>query len=164
MLLLNAVLTVRVDEANSHKNKGWEQFTDAIIEKVNAKPEPVVFVLWGGYAKKKERLIDASRHVIIKSAHPSPLSCGTMVFWEAGRFPGSMSALQGSGVERSIGNCNPWDRQSPDWLFLIEEGKCKSQSQSGDWRSQRATRPGDPWWGRPAMSDSVAKSFCYSRN
>jgi uracil-DNA glycosylase len=74
VLMLNAVLTVRAHEANSHKNKGWEKFTDAIIEKVNGKLEPVVFVLWGGYAQKKEHLIDANRHVIIKSAHPSPLS------------------------------------------------------------------------------------------
>ena len=74
VLLLNAVLTVRAHEPNSHKNKGWEQFTDAIIAKVNEKAEPVIFVLWGGYAQKKEKLIDAARHTIIKSAHPSPLS------------------------------------------------------------------------------------------
>jgi uracil-DNA glycosylase len=74
VLLLNAVLTVRAHEANSHKGKGWEKFTDAVIEKVGQKPDPVVFVLWGGYAQKKEKLIDTKRHTIIKSAHPSPLS------------------------------------------------------------------------------------------
>ncbi|HEX4795737.1 MAG TPA: uracil-DNA glycosylase [Humisphaera sp.] len=74
VLLLNAVLTVRAHEANSHKGRGWERFTDAIIRKVNEKAEPVVFVLWGGYAQKKEPLIDSARHTIIKSAHPSPLS------------------------------------------------------------------------------------------
>lgn len=74
ILMLNAVLTVRVHTANSHKNKGWETFTDAIIEKVNEKESPVVFVLWGAYAQKKVKLIDAQRHVIIQSAHPSPLS------------------------------------------------------------------------------------------
>ncbi|MDB5290411.1 MAG: Uracil-DNA glycosylase, family 1 [Phycisphaerales bacterium] len=74
VLLLNAVLTVRAHEPNSHKGKGWEKFTDSIIEKVGEKKDPVVFVLWGGYAQKKEKLIDTTRHTIIKSAHPSPLS------------------------------------------------------------------------------------------
>ena len=74
VLLLNAVLTVRAGEANSHRNRGWERFTDAVIEKVNAKKSPVVFVLWGAYAQKKTELIDTSRHAIVASAHPSPLS------------------------------------------------------------------------------------------
>jgi uracil-DNA glycosylase len=74
LLLLNAVLTVRAHEPNSHKDKGWETFTDAVIRAVNDEPEPVVFVLWGNYAQKKEKLIDGSRHLILKAAHPSPLS------------------------------------------------------------------------------------------
>ncbi|WP_369221660.1 uracil-DNA glycosylase [Streptomyces sp. R39] len=74
VLLLNAVLTVRAGEANSHKNKGWEKFTDAVIRAVAERPDPAVFVLWGGYAQKKLRLIDEGRHVVIQSAHPSPLS------------------------------------------------------------------------------------------
>ncbi len=74
ILLLNAVLTVRAHQANSHKNKGWERFTDAIIRAVNARPDPVVYVLWGGYAQKKTKLIDTQHHTIIQSAHPSPLS------------------------------------------------------------------------------------------
>jgi uracil-DNA glycosylase len=74
VLLLNAVLTVRAHTPNSHKNQGWENFTDAVIKKVNAKNEPVVFVLWGGYAQKKLPLIDSSRHTVIQSTHPSPLS------------------------------------------------------------------------------------------
>ena len=74
VLLLNAVLTVRAHEPNSHKNQGWEKFTDEVIRQVNAKQEPVVFVLWGGYAGKKLSLIDAERHTVIRSAHPSPLS------------------------------------------------------------------------------------------
>lgn len=74
MLMLNAVLTVRAHTANSHKNKGWEKFTDAVISQVNQKSDPVVFVLWGGYAQKKLKLIDTTRHIIIQSAHPSPLS------------------------------------------------------------------------------------------
>ncbi|MDJ0676932.1 MAG: uracil-DNA glycosylase [Calothrix sp. MO_167.B42] len=74
ILMLNAVLTVRAHEANSHKNKGWEKFTDAVIQKVNQKRSPVIFVLWGGYAQKKLKLIDTQRHTVIQSAHPSPLS------------------------------------------------------------------------------------------
>jgi uracil-DNA glycosylase len=74
ILMLNAVLTVRAHSPNSHKNHGWETFTDAIISKVNAKNSPVVFVLWGGYAQKKLALIDTARHTIVQSAHPSPLS------------------------------------------------------------------------------------------
>ncbi|MGH7496641.1 MAG: uracil-DNA glycosylase [bacterium] len=74
ILLLNAVLTVRAHLPASHRNKGWEIFTDAIIQAVSNKESPVVFLLWGNYAKQKTKLIDASRHVIIQAAHPSPLS------------------------------------------------------------------------------------------
>jgi uracil-DNA glycosylase len=74
VLLLNAVLTVRAHQANSHKDKGWEHFTDAIIRAVNDKDSPVVFVLWGNYAQKKTKLIDEDRNVVVKGAHPSPLS------------------------------------------------------------------------------------------
>ncbi|MFC1429173.1 uracil-DNA glycosylase [Streptacidiphilus sp. N1-3] len=74
VLLLNAVLTVRAHEANSHKGKGWEQFTDAVIRAVNDREQPAVFVLWGNYAKKKLPLIDTTRHAVVQGAHPSPLS------------------------------------------------------------------------------------------
>ncbi len=74
VLMLNAVLTVRAGETNSHRGRGWEIFTDTIIRRVNEKKDPVVFVLWGAYAQKKISLIDAGKHTIIKSAHPSPLS------------------------------------------------------------------------------------------
>ena len=74
MLMINAVLTVQAHTPNSHKDHGWETFTDAVIKKVNEKTTPVVFVLWGGYAKKKAKLIDTKKHVIIEAAHPSPLS------------------------------------------------------------------------------------------
>lgn len=74
ILLLNTVLTVRAHEAASHSRHGWEKFTDAVISAVNAKEEPVVFVLWGAPARKKARLIDATRHTIVESGHPSPLS------------------------------------------------------------------------------------------
>ena len=74
MLMINAVLTVRAGEPNSHQGKGWETFTDTIIRRVNEKDDPVVFVLWGAYAQKKIALLDTGKHTIIKSAHPSPLS------------------------------------------------------------------------------------------
>ena len=74
ILMLNAVLTVRSHTPNSHKDKGWETFTDAVISKVNEKTDPVIFVLWGAYAQKKLKLIDTTKHSVIQSAHPSPLS------------------------------------------------------------------------------------------
>lgn len=74
VLLLNAVLTVEEDNANSHQGKGWELFTDAIIQAINNKKENIVFILWGAYAQKKGVHIDASKHHVIKSVHPSPLS------------------------------------------------------------------------------------------
>ena len=74
VLLLNTVLTVRRDEPNSHKGKGWENFTTKIIELVNKKTSPVVFLLWGGNAKAFEGLIDKNKHYVLKAAHPSPLS------------------------------------------------------------------------------------------
>ncbi|MEO5873716.1 MAG: uracil-DNA glycosylase [Streptosporangiaceae bacterium] len=74
VLLLNAVLTVRSGEAGSHAGQGWEEFTDAAIRALNDKPERVVFVLWGAYARKKAKLITAPQHVVHESAHPSPLS------------------------------------------------------------------------------------------
>ena len=74
MLLLNATLTVRAHQAASHQGKGWETFTDEVIRAVDDKPERVVFILWGNSARKKRTLIDTSRHVVIESPHPSPLS------------------------------------------------------------------------------------------
>jgi uracil-DNA glycosylase len=74
VLLLNSVLTVEANVAASHAGKGWEKFTDAVIREVNALPQPVVFMLWGNYAQKKAGFVDAHKHCILKSAHPSPLS------------------------------------------------------------------------------------------
>jgi len=74
VLLLNSTLTVRAHQAGSHQNKGWEQFTDAIINHLANQKEHLVFILWGNYAQKKGAFIDADKHLIIKSAHPSPLS------------------------------------------------------------------------------------------
>ncbi len=74
VLLLNSVLTVEMAKAASHNQRGWEKFTDAVIRAVNAKTEPVVFMLWGAYAQKKAAFVDQSRHLVLKAAHPSPLS------------------------------------------------------------------------------------------
>ena len=91
VLLLNAVLTVRDSEPNSHKGKGWETFTDAVIKKLNARPEPMVFILWGNNAKEKLSLITNPDHLILTGAHPSPLSAsrgffGGKYFSRANRF------------------------------------------------------------------------------
>lgn len=74
VLLLNAVLTVEKDTPASHKGKGWEIFTDKIIEEINKKDEPVVFMLWGNFAKSKEALLNNPKHLVLSSAHPSPFS------------------------------------------------------------------------------------------
>lgn len=74
VLLLNATLTVRAHEANSHKDLGWEKFTDFIIKEISDKKENIVFVLWGAFAQKKYILIDSQKHYVIQSVHPSPLS------------------------------------------------------------------------------------------
>jgi uracil-DNA glycosylase len=74
VMLLNATLTVRAHQAGSHQNRGWELFTDAVIHHIAEEKENVVFILWGSYAQRKGEFIDPTRHLIIKSAHPSPLS------------------------------------------------------------------------------------------
>ena len=74
VLLLNSVLTVEMGLAASHRGQGWERFTDAVIRLVNAKEQPVVFMLWGSYAQKKAAFVDGSRHLVLKAPHPSPLS------------------------------------------------------------------------------------------
>jgi len=74
VLLLNATLTVRAHMAGSHQGKGWETFTDAVIHKLATEREHLVFILWGSYAQKKGAIIDATRHLVLKSVHPSPLS------------------------------------------------------------------------------------------
>ena len=96
VLLLNAVLTVRAHAAASHANKGWETFTDQVIRAVSAKPDAVVFLLWGSYARKKKALIDTSRHVIIESAHPSPLSAHNG-FLGSKPFSQTNAALEAAG-------------------------------------------------------------------
>ncbi len=96
VLLLNAVLTVRAHQAASHQGKGWERFTDQIIRAVNDKEERVVFILWGGYARKKRALIDPSRHTVIESAHPSPLSAHNG-FFGSRPFSRANAALEQAG-------------------------------------------------------------------
>ncbi len=96
VLMLNACLTVRKGAANSHAGKGWEKFTDAAIRAVNDQPRAVVFVLWGGYAQKKLPLIDPTRHVVVKSAHPSPFS--EHMFFGTKPFSKINAALEAAGV------------------------------------------------------------------
>lgn len=80
VLLLNTVLTVREGEANSHQKQGWERFTDRVIEVLNEREDPIVFVLWGKPAQQKATMIDATKHIIIQSFHPSPLSASRGFF------------------------------------------------------------------------------------
>ena len=98
VLLLNTVLTVRDSQANSHKGKGWEIFTDRVIELLNEREKPMVFILWGNNAKAKEKLITNPAHCIIKSAHPSPLSAH-YGFWGGKYFSRTNEFLISTGQE-----------------------------------------------------------------
>ena len=98
VLLLNTTLTVRARQAASHQRKGWETFTDRVIEVVNDKPEPVVFVLWGSAARKKKAIVDTSRHTVIESPHPSPLSAHRG-FFGSKPFSRANAALEAAGRE-----------------------------------------------------------------
>jgi uracil-DNA glycosylase len=106
VLLLNAVLTVREGQPNSHKGLGWETFTDAVMEKLNERQEPLVFILWGSHAQQKGAYIDRSRHLVIQSPHPSPFSAhrgflGSRPFSRANQYLES-HGLQ--GIDWSIPN------------------------------------------------------------
>ena len=98
VLLLNTCLTVRAGQAGSHHGKGWERFTDQVIRAVDAKPHPVVFILWGASARKKKALLDLSRHVVIESAHPSPLSAHSG-FFGSKPFSRTNAALVAAGLD-----------------------------------------------------------------
>lgn len=98
VLLLNTCLTVRAGQAGSHHGKGWEQFTDQVIRAVDAKPHPVVFILWGAAARRKKALLDLSRHVVIESAHPSPLSAHNG-FFGSKPFSRTNAALVAAGLD-----------------------------------------------------------------
>ncbi len=106
VLMLNAVLTVRAHEPNSHKGRGWETFTDAVLRAVSARADPAVFVLWGGYAQKKRALIGIERHTVVQSAHPSPLSARSG-FFGSRPFSRINAALETFGKP-------PMDWQIPD--------------------------------------------------
>jgi uracil-DNA glycosylase len=98
VLLLNTTLTVRGGQAASHQGKGWETFTDEVIKTVDGKDHPVVFILWGSHARKKKALIDTSRHAVIESAHPSPLSAANG-FFGSKPFSRTNAALTAVGLE-----------------------------------------------------------------
>lgn len=98
VLLLNATLTVRARQAASHQRRGWETFTDEVIEVVNAKAERVVFILWGGSARRKRALVDTGRHTVIESPHPSPLSASGG-FFGSRPFSRANEALVAAGRE-----------------------------------------------------------------
>lgn len=106
VLLLNTALTVRRGQANSHKGKGWEIFTDQVIRLLNDRQEPMVFILWGSNAKAKESLITNQRHLILKGAHPSPLGAHRG-FWGGRYFSKTNAFLQRMGME-------PVDWKIPD--------------------------------------------------
>lgn len=86
VLLLNATLTVRANQAASHQNKGWEAFTDAVITTLSGQSNGIVFMLWGGYAKRKKALIDTAKHFVLTSGHPSPLSANRGLWFGNGHF------------------------------------------------------------------------------
>jgi uracil-DNA glycosylase len=99
VFLLNATLTVRQSEAGSHQGKGWEKFTDAVIKQISAEKENVVFLLWGGFAQKKAALIDASKHHILKSGHPSPLSANRGFWFGNKHFSQTNEFLKSKGMK-----------------------------------------------------------------
>lgn len=98
VLLLNSVLTVEMGRAASHRDRGWERFTDAIIRQVAERPDPVVFMLWGSYAQKKAAFVDTSRHLVLKAPHPSPLSAHSG-FFGCGHFSKANAFLDSRGLK-----------------------------------------------------------------
>ena len=98
VLLLNAALTVRENEAGSHQGRGWEIFTDEVIRTINQKSERVVFILWGALARKKRALINLDKHIIVESPHPSPLSA-YKGFWGSRPFSRTNKALSEVGLK-----------------------------------------------------------------
>lgn len=97
VLLLNATLTVRENTAGSHQNKGWEQFTDAVIDKISKEKQGVVFLLWGGFAKKKGSKIDRSKHFVLETGHPSPLSANRGLWFGNKHFSKTNAYLKSIG-------------------------------------------------------------------
>ncbi|NER11345.1 Uracil-DNA glycosylase [Muriicola jejuensis] len=97
ILLLNAILTVRAGQAGSHQNKGWEQFTDAVIRILSEHRQDLVFLLWGGYAKKKASLVDRRKHHVLTSGHPSPLSANRGLWFGNKHFSSTNEFLKAKG-------------------------------------------------------------------
>lgn len=100
VLLLNATLTVRAHEAGSHQNKGWEMFTDAVISTISKKKKHVIFLLWGGFAKKKMKLIDTNKHYLLLSGHPSPLSANRGYWFGNKHFSKTNFLLEQAGLQK----------------------------------------------------------------
>ena len=100
VFLLNSILTVEEAKPESHKNVGWEKFTDFVIQKLSEKEEPIVFLLWGSYAKKKGSKIDRSRHFVLESGHPSPLSANRGFWFGNKHFSKANSFLQETNQEK----------------------------------------------------------------
>lgn len=100
VLLLNATLTVRASEAGSHQRKGWEIFTDAVIEHLSQAKEGVIFMLWGGYAKKKGKQIDKKKHLVLSSGHPSPLSANRGYWFGNQHFSQANAYLEQKGDQK----------------------------------------------------------------
>jgi len=113
VLLLNATMTVEQGQAGAHQGRGWETFTDTIINKLNQHRQGVVFMLWGSYAQKKASMIDAERHLVLQSAHPSPLSA-YRGFFGCKHFSKANGYLQGQGLE-------PIDWQLPQQKERVQE-------------------------------------------
>lgn len=114
VLLLNSVLTVEQGNAGSHQGKGWETFTDQIIRILNDQPRPIVFVLWGAYAQRKGQIIDATRHCVLKSVHPSPLSA----------YQGFFGSRPFSQINAFLAKTRqtPIDWQLPDYALEASSG------------------------------------------
>jgi uracil-DNA glycosylase len=106
IMMLNAVLTVQAHKAGSHKGKGWEKFTDAVIRSLDQRQSPLVFLLWGGFAKKKAKLIRKSQHIVIEGTHPSPLSAYNG-FFGSKPFSAVNAALASLGHPGIDWNLNP---------------------------------------------------------
>lgn len=98
VLLLNSTLTVQASSAGSHQNKGWEQFTDAVIKCINDEKEGVVFLLWGKYAQDKGKIIDTKKHFVLKSKHPSPMSANFGGWFGNKHFSQTNNYLRSRGV------------------------------------------------------------------
>lgn len=101
VLLLNATLTVRAHEAGSHQKKGWEEFTNAVIKVLSNNKNGIVFLLWGGFAKKKMKIIDNNKHYILTSGHPSPLSANRG-YWFGNKHFSETNAILGEQVKRDV--------------------------------------------------------------